>query len=402
VIPKIERILFSFLWASNEKIKRKTLVKPVLDGGIDMVDIQAFFKSLKSSWIARLLCSENNWSFYGKNLLIGYGIDVCWAGINTDLKHIKELCDIPIFYKQAIEGLISGNNIIFPNNTFEFLNSYLWGNSIFHSKDAQPFYFLNWIKKGIIKIKDLPFVNGQINETELYNKIGYKQNILSEIFQIKNMLAYFKEFTNSNSIEPNPTDTGVNNNDLPKKSKVIYKNIIQKQMIHSTNVAYWEKRCQTKNIPFRNIYNTRVKLIEDKIIADFSFRVLHNIIPCKENLFKWRIEPSNLCNLCGVIEDTPHMLLECIKVRHIWKAITTKLQINSDIYSIFLGFENPSMQWAILIIQFLIYKYCMGGNTKNMFANIKFYIKYSILHYTEIYEKYDVVSKYLKDIAQVI
>jgi hypothetical protein len=111
-------------------------------------------------------------------------------------------------------------------------------------------------------------------------------------------------------------------------------------MKHSTNVAYWEKRCQTKNIPFRNMYNTRVKFIEDKIIADFSFRALHNIMPCKENLFKWLIEPSNLCNLCRLVEDAPHMLLEYIKVRHIWKAIITKLQITSYIYSLFLGFEK--------------------------------------------------------------
>jgi hypothetical protein len=67
VIQKVQRILFGFLWASNEKIKCKTLFKPVLDGGINIVNLQAFFKSfLKSFRIARLLCSENNWSFYGK------------------------------------------------------------------------------------------------------------------------------------------------------------------------------------------------------------------------------------------------------------------------------------------------------------------------------------------------
>jgi hypothetical protein len=32
-------------------------------------------------------------------------------------------------------------------------------------------------------------------------------------------------------------------------------------------------------------------MIVDKIIAGFSFQVLHNIIPAKD-LFKWRIEQS--------------------------------------------------------------------------------------------------------------
>ena len=58
IFPKVEKILYRFLWGSNkEKIKRKTLIKNVEEGGLNMIHFASVVMSLKLSWVKRLFKS---------------------------------------------------------------------------------------------------------------------------------------------------------------------------------------------------------------------------------------------------------------------------------------------------------------------------------------------------------
>ena len=53
---KLEQILISFLWSNKSvKISKIDSFKPQTNGGLAMVDIATFWKSLKCSWLRRLL-----------------------------------------------------------------------------------------------------------------------------------------------------------------------------------------------------------------------------------------------------------------------------------------------------------------------------------------------------------
>ncbi len=54
ILKDIEKLIFSFLWESTDRIKRKTLIGSKQNGGIKMLDIFCKNKALKASWAPRI------------------------------------------------------------------------------------------------------------------------------------------------------------------------------------------------------------------------------------------------------------------------------------------------------------------------------------------------------------
>ena len=60
-IKRIETIMCDFLWDSEPaKIKKETLTMDYEKGGLKMIDLETFIKSLKICWIKRMIESEDN------------------------------------------------------------------------------------------------------------------------------------------------------------------------------------------------------------------------------------------------------------------------------------------------------------------------------------------------------
>ena len=51
-IKEVNKLLFAFLWnGKGDKIKRKTIINDYPNGGLKMIDIVSFSKSLKANFI---------------------------------------------------------------------------------------------------------------------------------------------------------------------------------------------------------------------------------------------------------------------------------------------------------------------------------------------------------------
>ena len=62
-IKEINELFYKFLWdEKGDKIKN-VMIKDFSEGGLKMIDIQSFNKSLKSSWIKKYLDPENSSSW---------------------------------------------------------------------------------------------------------------------------------------------------------------------------------------------------------------------------------------------------------------------------------------------------------------------------------------------------
>ena len=56
VIQKTQAELFAFLWRNKkDKIKRKVIYQPLVDGGLNFINLRTMTKSLRLTWIGRLL-----------------------------------------------------------------------------------------------------------------------------------------------------------------------------------------------------------------------------------------------------------------------------------------------------------------------------------------------------------
>ena len=98
VIPRLNTIVYNFLWENKERIKRKTLIGKFEDGGVEMIDINSYFIAIKVTWIKRLMNSESNWSVIGNHSINQFGGRNLLLRITTsDISYINNL---PVFYKQ--------------------------------------------------------------------------------------------------------------------------------------------------------------------------------------------------------------------------------------------------------------------------------------------------------------
>ena len=60
VIKEINKLFFNFLWNDKgDKIKRAVMINDYPSGGLKMIDVISFNKSLKASWIKKYLDSES-------------------------------------------------------------------------------------------------------------------------------------------------------------------------------------------------------------------------------------------------------------------------------------------------------------------------------------------------------
>ena len=64
VLNSINKYFFDFLWGEKrEKNKRNTLIGDIKEGGMKMIDIKLFVKSIEVSWVKRLMLTDDdlNW-----------------------------------------------------------------------------------------------------------------------------------------------------------------------------------------------------------------------------------------------------------------------------------------------------------------------------------------------------
>ena len=74
-LEQIQTLFFNFVWKSKtDKIKRNIQINTIKRGGLSVVDIQSYDKSLKTTWVKRYLSSSKPlWKFFFKNALRNFG-----------------------------------------------------------------------------------------------------------------------------------------------------------------------------------------------------------------------------------------------------------------------------------------------------------------------------------------
>ena len=76
ILNEINDLLYTFLWnGKGDKIKRKIMINDLSVGGLKMIDISSFNKSLKTTWIKKYLDNNNKgkWKIFFDIALKNYG-----------------------------------------------------------------------------------------------------------------------------------------------------------------------------------------------------------------------------------------------------------------------------------------------------------------------------------------
>ena len=103
VILKTQAELFAFLWrCKKDKIKRKVVYQPLVDGGLNSITFRTMTKSSSLSWISGLLDgSDANWKtspicYLNRNVGLTFLLNC-----NYDAKCMDT--SFALFYKELLE-----------------------------------------------------------------------------------------------------------------------------------------------------------------------------------------------------------------------------------------------------------------------------------------------------------
>ena len=62
IMKEINEMFYSFIWEGTSRIKKKVICQDYCNGGLKMINIEAFITALKTTWLRKLIISNNLWS----------------------------------------------------------------------------------------------------------------------------------------------------------------------------------------------------------------------------------------------------------------------------------------------------------------------------------------------------
>lgn len=425
ILTKLDRLFFKFLWNDkNDKVKRIQMKQPYENGGLKMVDVKQQLEIFRIKWVNRLITSENaSWKIIPSFYFDKYGKEFLIFKMNIgNLRNLQSL-DIPVFYQNILETWVTSGGGLQkdPESFLDIRNQILWGNHLIRFR-GKCLIYKNWINDKIIYVNDLLNKNGEIDSKLIYNKLSNKQNWISEFSKLRKSIPYqwklklksdlsvkskiktFSSFTIQNNINNNTItlqqSSLIDNKEIltylssNRKYKPISEKLWEIKFHLVPSKGYWES-------VYRSIYID----LKSNDLKQFRFRLLNAILPCKENLFKWKITDDPLCEICRIQENYEHLFIDCPVLYTLWAKLNRCFskcrfdkQMNNLQYLI-LGYkpgqENYNeLNYILSLIGYSIFKaYCISENRKT-YVDTMFIVKSELQKATEVVKALNTNTKY--------
>ncbi len=320
---QIENEIFKFIWNIKQssskvtgKIRREILKGPITCGGLNAPDVTSLNSAIKYKFLLR--CQTNNHpiaKFIKQNTQEG-------SKLANEVINITKL-DYSEFIKSAIQ---SHNEI--HNNAIKDVR-----NLIISKTPNLNTYYRSYIGK--ISIDNGAFINkNQVSLTRKLQRNGIKtyqelwrertlKNMPSLWYEVMQIFASFPRewitLMNINNANKDLSNMGM----IPIKENIFKdpKNIttrdIRISLSTKKNITETDliNKIQGKhNLPLnprcRNPFKIILETTNEQQLRNVQYKILHNIYPTMNHLYKWKIKQSPNC-ACGEIETLKHAITDC-------------------------------------------------------------------------------------------
>lgn len=137
-------------------------------------------------------------------------------------------------------------------------------------------------------------------------------------------------------------------------------------------------------------------------MAEFNYKIMHQILSCNYNLKKWGISDSDKCDVCYQKHDILHLVFTCVHSQKIWHLIQNLFDIDLNETNVIMGtYLGKIHNFIITVISFTIYKewiICRDAgilrrdfNTRQFFIN-ELYFKIKIYNSINTIDLSDIVN----------
>ena len=410
VKEKIRSMYYFYIWGKRDRVKRSTMVNSKSEGGVNMVDFDNFFLSLKASFVPKIISKVGKWTdyFYFKLEQLNLSADYLWKTTFKTADSFPIIKKLSAFYLQVILAYNKCKSIkpLEKLNKHEIAEQPIWGNHLFRTRNT-CLYLKNWVNSNFLYIKDIITKNGNVkSDNELFQSITAKQNIWQELYLIKNYVIRKIQMVDL-SIAPfvkiRQNAELLFKNKLfyikDQKSKFFYEILKERSKSRGAMESLFSREFSFENdrILWTNIYKQKLVELKDSKLCEFNFKILHNIVPCGYTISKWQNNISKNCSVCNCTETTKHMLFECNRVKIIWNIISYVLKIDISWKNIVCGFpkyitnkKTVLMNYIFTIVSYAIFKensYCKFNDKRYEHVDMKQRIKQNLLYYKNILAK---------------
>ena len=333
-LKTVSKLIFNFLWKKRDRIKRKTLIGKLEKGGINIVDIESKFLAAKASWVKRITNKSSITYDIFNDMSLKMNISV-YDVIKATNAEICKILKMPFFYQEVLSAFNICKKQKQPQSLKkdEILSEFIWCNSLFKFK-ANTLCFENWLKVGVLYVRDLFDQNGNMYDLSYFmNILTKKHNILCEYAMLKQaMKKYVKlyDFSNAHYVQISRKEVFLfkNNEQISVnflKSGFYYSILVDTKFQNPLYESKWKSTFDLNSSDFNweNVYIAKIKQMYDNKIAEFNYKLLHCILNNNVAVSKWNKTVSPLCDICLVDEDIKHLLFKCNILRNIWQKIET-------------------------------------------------------------------------------
>lgn len=313
-LQDLEKSIFSFLWDGKPaKIKKSLVCHPKNEGGLEMLDLNAYLASMKLSWLRRLN-DDNQWVTFSYSLyprfadIVKYGDEYCDLLIRNCHNHFW--IDVFKWYKKFYRKCTPQNEIDLVGVPIHYNSNILRGRRMIVLQE--------WADAGVLQVKDLLDQQGRfmsfvdfgncyptVTRTNFLVHFGVIQAV--QHYQIRLGLG-LKPFNGK-------LDSTVWSC-IYAGNKMV-QNKMKKNDIIPTSLPKWSRRFPDMN--WNKVFEKAYKSTKDNQLRWFQLRLLHRIMPTKKYLYHRKVKESATCTFCNQEDQTiEHLFWDCPAVKMFW------------------------------------------------------------------------------------
>ena len=372
----LNKKLYKFLWDGKpEKIKCTTICQNKIDGGLKMPDVEKFIKSLKCTWIRRLITSPT--SPWAKLFERSYGpieslfkVGPFW-GIKSNKRVPND------FWKEIFVSWNIIDQSVQTRTEQSVLSTCLW----YNSKIGNPnIFWKTWSDKGISVIGDIVHQNlKMMSSKEIEVKFGFHIRNFLEYFQVSSMVQRYINDNKHLFIQVYQLERPF----IPQHISLFFqckqgcRNIYNKVKTKEVECGYrakWNKDLgiQIDNTTWRRVFYLIFNVEQDNNLIWFQYKLIHRILGTNSQMYKMSIEKSDKCRVCQSDSETfIHLFVKCRYVVDLWKDLeiwihsTLGKLINFSPLDIILGYLHRDNQYIPINILIATTKYYIFKSALN-------------------------------------
>ena len=379
-LKKINDLIFHYLWGGKpDKISRMAICANYFDGGLKMVNIFNFEKSLKLSWIKRIANQDKTDWYKLLQISIKKPKDIFICGGEFCITFIKNTNP---FWSSVFQYWKLFCHTKKASCNQDILSSSLWYN---RQLSKNNLFYQDWFNKGIHTIGDVVDSEGIIHDYKvLKRKYDLNINILN-YYTVKGLVNQFiarnrvgDDFEITRPQIPFHINTLLNTS--KSCSKKFYLELVKAESGEPLCEIKWNDEFNyiLNKDHWKVIYKICFKSLVDNSFVWFQYRILYRILGTKAYLHKLKIFESNLCGLCGdESESITHLFSECKESNELWNNVKNWLK-NSISYVLdlnriikILGYTiNDENFWPLNFLLLIVRNYIFNCSKHNRHLNI--------------------------------